>query len=231
MAPQRGALLVGGVGAPPGLDDVAKVAHGLPIVLDTAGSDRIKKDSPPPKAFEPEAADANGAADAPSTPGAALPLEQARAVLVVRLLSIMNGKSGCRLQVAEFLKDLLNFGITPAMPATTTEDAQLLSVLAGTCKAEGLCLSPEAGALQPLQQALVAAGLEAPGLSAAERAVLTSGASASAGIGALVVVAGRQLLAAATAVAALSCEAFGAQVRTGKAAWTVRARVMPSPGG
>lgn len=113
---------MGGIGATPSLDDVVSVARGHQIALDTAGSERIKKESPPPKSFDPEpaaAADAsqqsaaavtesNGAAAAgPSWP-AHLSHKQARAVLFTRLLSLMNGKSGVRLQLADFLKELLN---------------------------------------------------------------------------------------------------------------------------
>lgn len=54
--------------------------------------------------------------------------------------------------------------------------------------------------------------LDPPGISADERTVLESGQSASAGIAALVVAAGRSTVSAATAVAALSSEALQAQV-------------------
>ena len=54
--------------------------------------------------------------------------------------------------------------------------------------------------------------LDPPGISADERTVLESGQSASAGISALVVAAGRSTVSAATAVAALSSEALQAQV-------------------
>ncbi len=57
-----------------------------------------------------------------------------------------------------------------------------------------------------------AALLEAPGISAEERTVLEAGHSASTGIAALVVAAGRSSVSAASAVAALSCEALQAQV-------------------
>jgi len=55
--------------------------------------------------------------------------------------------------------------------------------------------------------------LDPPGISADERAVLEAGQSSSAGIAALVVAASKNVLSAATAIAALSCEALQAQVR------------------
>lgn len=69
------------------------------------------------------------------------------------------------------------------------------------------------GLQQPLSADLEVAGTAVPSLSENERVVMTSGGAASGGLGCLVVLGGRQLLALATAVAALSCEAFGAQVR------------------
>ncbi len=54
--------------------------------------------------------------------------------------------------------------------------------------------------------------LDPPGISEDERLVLTAGHSGSAGIAALAVAAGRSTISAATAVAALSCEALQAQV-------------------
>jgi histidine ammonia-lyase len=51
------------------------------------------------------------------------------------------------------------------------------------------------------------------GISSDERKVLESGQSSSAGVATVVVATGRSTLSAATAVAALTCEALQAQVR------------------
>ena len=200
------AFTVGGIGAQPSLDDVTRVASGFPIALDTAGADRIKRESPPPKAFAAEGDEAGAAAAADA--GDQLPAEQARAVIIARLLSIMNGKSGVRLQVAEFLTQLLNLGIVPCLPASAACDAPVLAAVADACKGLGASTSGQA-----LAAAAAAAGATPPGISAAERVVLQSGAAATAGVGALAVQGGRQALQAAAVVAALSCEAFGAQVK------------------
>jgi hypothetical protein len=191
------ALTVGGLGAAPTLEDVVRVAGGLQVALDTAGADRIKKESPPPKAFELEP-DRETAA----VRGELLANQHARAVVFARLLSIMNGKTGCRLQVVDFLKQLLNSGSALALRAGT--EAELTNALADACK----------GAGEGVDAAMQAAGIDPPpSLSAAERVVLTSGGSATAGIGALAVTWGRGLIDAATAVAALSCEAYGAATK------------------
>eukprot|EP00882_Tetradesmus_deserticola_P020409 GHRQ01022049.1.p1 GENE.GHRQ01022049.1~~GHRQ01022049.1.p1 ORF type:complete len:261 (+),score=74.95 GHRQ01022049.1:176-958(+) len=199
------AYTVGGIGSQPGLDNVVAVARGFPIALDHAGSERIKKESPPPKAFQAE-----GDSKAPAAVAAAsttsLRAEQARAVLITRLLSLMNGKTGVRLQVAEFLKELLNQNVVPALPAA--DDATALDAVADACKGLGRV----AGTSQQLDAALEAAGISPPGISTAERAAVGNGAAASAGVGSLVVVGAKQLLTVVTAIAALSCEAAGAQV-------------------
>ncbi|KAF8060498.1 histidine--tRNA ligase [Scenedesmus sp. PABB004] len=195
---------VGGVGAAPGVDDVARIAlGGQPVALDAAGAERIKRESPPPKAFEPEPE-----SPAPAGGGPALSAQQARAVLATRLMSLMAGKSGVRLAVADFLAALLNAGLPPALPAA--DDASALGALADACKGlGGLAADPA----RPLAAAAAAAGLSPPGLSAAERAAISAGASASAGVASLVIVGTRQLLGAVTAVAALACEAAGAQTK------------------
>lgn len=213
-------LTVGGIGATPSLDDVVSVARGHLIALDTAGSERIKKESPAPKSFQPEPAseqaeqaDSSNSSQGPGP--ACLTHKQARAVLITRLLTLMNGKSGIRLQLADFLKELLNKDILPVLPAA--DDASALTAIADACKGEGSTVAASnsataAAAQQTLAAAAEAAGISTPGISAAERAVLASGASAAAGVGSLVIVSARQLLTAVTAVSALSCEAAGAQV-------------------
>jgi histidine ammonia-lyase len=137
-------------------------------------------------------------------------------VLITRLLTLVNGKSGVRLQLADFLKELLNQDLVPTLPATN--DQSVLSAVANACKGEGSTgtagnAAASAASGQAFAAAAEAAGLSLPGLSTTERAALTSGASAAAGVGSLMIVAGRQLLSAVTAVSALSCEAAGAQVR------------------
>lgn len=116
-------------------------------------------------------------------------------------------------QVCEYLAALLNAGVTPVLPASA-HDSSALRQLADACHSAGLASTPSAAAPAPLADSLAAAGVTAaaPGLSAVERAVVESGAAASAGVAALTVQGARRLVTAATAVAALSVDAVGAQV-------------------
>jgi histidine ammonia-lyase len=125
-----------------------------------------------------------------------MPVEHARAVVVTKLLQLMNGRSGTRLQVAEFLSALLNSGKPPAL-SWEREDGAVLAQLAAACYSE---------------EAAAAAGVEAPKLSPMERTVMQGGAAASAGTGALVALAARRLLSMAQAACVLSMEATGMQV-------------------
>ena len=169
---------IGGVGAAPTVESVASVACGAVMVhIDSAAAERIKKESP--KSIEAVAGADTPAADQ----NVLLSAAQARAAVYARLLSLTNGKTGVRLSVIEWLASLLNGagpdGRTaqplPALPAAT--EAELMRALAAAFPA---------------------------GLSAPEHTVLTSGGSASAGLGALLVTWGHALVGAATAVAALS---------------------------
>jgi histidine ammonia-lyase len=187
---------------------VLAVVHGAEVVLDAAAAQRVKKESPPPKAFQAEAPPAA----APTT--ASPPLldrAQTRTALFFKLLSLINGRSGVRLAVAEALAALLNSSVTPALHAADA-DAASLAALAAFLQGVGAA-GVEADEQLDAPTALAKAGLEGvPGLSTQERAVLTDGQSCAAGTAALCCAAGRQLLAAANAVAALSAEALQADV-------------------
>lgn len=196
------AFAVGGIGAQPTVDDVVKVALGLHVALDPAGADRVKKASPPPKNFQAEQCDAASASD-----GNQLAAVQSRAIIATKLLQLMNGKSGVRVQVAEYLVALLNHGIVPALRAANSDDSTLVQ-LADACHGLGDLASDQPS----FAAALSSASVEAPKLSSAERLMIQGGGAASAGIGALAVQGGKKLLTLATAAAALSYEAVGAQV-------------------
>ena len=86
----------------------------------------------------------------------------------------------------------------------------MLSRIADACHGFG---ATSAAAGPALADALAASGITAPGLSATERVVLSTGsASAAAGAAALAVQGGKKLQTLATATAALSCEVLGVQV-------------------
>ena len=214
--PAHKPFIVGGAGATVLLDDVLRVVGGAEVCVDAAAAERVKKESPPPKAFVAEAPPA----DAPAV-GACLDAAQARAALLYRLLSLVNGRSKVRLVVVEALAAWLNAQLVPTLPAADTDAAALAALAAalsgvGTaCPAACLGGSSCAAGRVPLGDALAGAGLTAPGLSAAERAVLVDGQSVSAGTGAICVQAGKLLLGLANAVAALSAEALQADVSAG----------------
>lgn len=206
-------LPVGGIGAQITVEDVMRVAvFGQPVALDPAGSERVKRASPAPKSFQAEER------PSPASLGdcTALSLPQTRAVVCIKLLQLVQGRSAVRLQVLEFLAAMLNTGVLPQLAASGLKDATVLHQLADACYGEGTAH----GSSQPLAEALRAAS--APDLlqlSGSERIVLESGAACSAGIGALALQGGRILLSLATAAAALSFEAIGAQVCAGVYLW------------
>jgi histidine ammonia-lyase len=191
---QAKAFLIGGIGATPTLEDVAKVAEGsVHVALDPAGAERVKKLSPAPKSFQAADAPAIGSSISDQPPLAA---NLARAALATKLLQLMNGRSGARVQIAEFLVSLLNSPQLPLVLRAGAHDADVLKQIAAACYGEGL----------------PADGFEPPKLSTAEQLVLQGGAAATAGIAAVVVQASKKLLSLAAAGAALSLEALGAQV-------------------
>lgn len=206
---QQHAVICGGAGATTTLEQVVAVAGGAQVALDSAALGRLKKESPAPKAFqaeEPPAAPADGS-------GAALERPQARAALYYKLLALVNGRSGVRPVVAEAIGALLNAGGAPRLPAADS-DAPALAALAALLQGVGAAEAADGSQLSA-SEALAAAGVEAPGLSSAERAVLIDGQGAAAGTAALCVQAGKLLLASANAVAALAAEALQADVSWG----------------
>lgn len=204
MAPPQKTLPVGGAGAGITLEDVTAVASGyVSIVLDTAAVERVKKESPAPKNFT---AEEDGGAPAPAAVVGALDVTQARATLLFKLTTLMNGRSGVRPALTQFLADLLNKGITPRLHADAI-GADSLSGLADACKGLGVTVEGF-----QLGEALTAAGIAHPGLSAAERTVLQAGQSGAGAVAGLVAHGASLTLALATAVAALSCEALQATV-------------------
>ena len=105
----------------------------------------------------------------------------------------------------------MNASLTPRRPAARIAAMLALLGLAATPLASLAAFLQGVGAAEATDgsqlsaaDALAAAGVEAPGLSTAERAVLTDGQGAAAGTAALCVQAGKLLLASANAVAALS---------------------------
>jgi histidine ammonia-lyase len=191
---QPKAYLIGGIGATPTLEDVSKIAEdSMQVALDPAGAERVKKLSPAPKSFQAADAPAIGADNSDQQP---LATHLARAVLATKLLQLMNGRSGVRVLIPEFLTQLLNSPQLPLVLRAGAHDADVLKQIAAACYGQGV----------------QAEGYEPPKLSSAEQLILQGGAAVTAGIAAVVVQASKKLLSLAAAGAALSLEALGAQV-------------------
>jgi histidine ammonia-lyase len=141
-----------------------------------------------------------------AAPGALLSAEATRAVLFVKAGELIRAKAPPRAALLRFLAALLEAGVLPALPASDA-DADALAALADAVCGSGVALVSGGGASAPLAQALAAAGLTPPGLTAAERTAMLAGAAPSVATAALAVARVRKLLPAAEAVSALSCEA------------------------
>ena len=190
----------------PTLEDVLRVVVGHEITLDAAAAQRIKKESPLPKSFQAESAPENGELQSTES----LDHAQTRAALFVKLVTLINGKSKCRLEVLQALASMLNAKLDPLLPIGEV-DGVALRVLANAL--HGVGIAAIKGDVFPIAEAFQQASIEVPGLSADERNVLEDGQSVAAGTGAICVQAGQALVNAATALAALSAEALQADVR------------------
>jgi histidine ammonia-lyase len=126
-------------------------------------------------------------------------------VLFVKAGELIRAKAPPRAALLRFLAALLDAGVLPALPAADA-DADALAALADAVCGSGIALGAGGAANAPLAQALAAAGLTPPGLTAAERAAMLAGAAPSVATAALAVARARKLLPAAEAVSALSCE-------------------------
>ena len=190
------------------LEDVLRVAQGLEVAIDPAASARIKKESPAPKSFEAEPL-LPPSEESPSTTSVAE--LQSRAAIFVKLNSLVNGHSKVRLSVLECLVALLNFGLIPCVPRSST-DEEALQGLVSILKGAG-CLTHGATTTDKIPDALQSMGIQVPHLNTAEREAILAGHSVSAGIGALCIEFAHQLLHTANATAALSAEALQADIR------------------
>lgn len=194
-------VYLGGVGSTLTADDVAAIAAGAAVQLDSAALDRLKKESPPPKSFQPLAQPPEplGVLEHPLSP------QHTRATITLKLLELFQGKSKARPALANFLGDLLN--TLPALQLPAASDAAALRALSRASMGVG---SVDGGTLEA---ALVAAQQQPPGLSAGEAAAIEAGRAPGGGVACCALVASRTTLAAATAVAALAAEALKADVR------------------
>ena len=195
------------IGGPSGVADlvaILQIAQGPAIALDAATSERIKKESPPPKDFKQESA-----SELSITVAQTLSIVESRAAILCRLISIVNGSTKLRPAVVHYLIDILNARVNVQLPDAAT-DSDPLRYLAAA--AAGTEMTVQGNTNTPLSEMLRQQQITAPGLSQQERTILQSGQWVTLGVAAVTVQSARQLMLASTAVAALSAEALQIQV-------------------
>jgi len=141
--------------------------------------------------------------------GSLLPAEIVRAMMLLRARALASGYSGVREEVARRYLELLNQGVTPAVPSRgsvgASGDLAPLAHIGLTVLGEGRVLT--GGGTEPSAEALRRAGLEPLGLEAKEGLALVNGTEGMLAIGLLAMWDARGLLRQADIGAAMSIEA------------------------
>ncbi|MBO1326448.1 aromatic amino acid lyase [Acetobacter sp. TBRC 12305] len=94
--------------------------------------------------------------------GAYLPRRMVRAAMAIRLNTLLTGHAGASLYLATALADLLNAGITPAVPeygSIGCADVGLMSHIGATLLGEGMAFSADGGPALPSATVLARFGL------------------------------------------------------------------------
>ena len=135
-----------------------------------------------------------------------------RAVLLARLNSLLDGAAGASPSVAEYLAQMLNRDLLPAMPGIASIGAGDLVAMAAAAHAligEGEIMG-EGGTRVDAAQALACAGFEPLKLGPKDGLVLCNNAAFSTGIALRAVIEAREIVHALYGVAALSLFGFQA---------------------
>ncbi|MCG3124713.1 MAG: Histidine ammonia-lyase [Phycisphaerales bacterium] len=142
--------------------------------------------------------------------GPLLPVETVRGMMFLLAASLARGKSGARPVIAQTLVEMLNKGVTPAVPETgsvgASGDLAPLAHMALACIGEGHVVT-DTGAVQPAADALRTAGIAALVLEAKEGLAMINGTHLMAAQAALLVADARALMRAAITAAAMSIDA------------------------
>jgi histidine ammonia-lyase len=143
--------------------------------------------------------------------GPALPRDVVRGLMLLRLNSLVRGRSGIRVEVAERLVDLLNRDLVPWIPEQgsvgASGDLAPLAHLALALLGEGAFVGPS-GAPEPAREVLARERIAPLALAEKEGVALLNGTALMASYLALAVADGRELLDAALLAAALSYDAL-----------------------
>ena len=140
--------------------------------------------------------------------GDPLPEDAVRAIMLIRINSLLKGYSGIRLSTVEKLLELLNKGVTPYIPEKGSLGASgdLAPLSHMVLPMLGLGHAYYKGQLLSGQEALDQAGIEKIQLAAKEGLALINGTTVLTGIGALATYDGIQLLKLSDIAGALSME-------------------------
>src|SRR5690606_27417738 len=161
--------------------------------------------------------------------GAPLPIEEVRAITLLRANVLARGHSGVRPVVVDLLLELLNRGVHPVIPERgsvgASGDLAPLSHLALVLMGEGEVFY--GGERLPGAEALRRAGLEPVTLEAKEGLALNTGTQAHTGIGVLALLAAERAVDTAEVAGAMSLEGLRG---TPDAFDELIQRVRPHPG-
>jgi len=161
--------------------------------------------------------------------GAPLPVEEVRAITLLRANVLARGHSGVRSVVVDLLLELLNRGVHPVIPERgsvgASGDLAPLSHLALVLMGEGEAFY--GGERLPGAEALRRAGLEPITLEAKEGLALNNGTQAHTGIGVLALLAAERAVDTADVAGAMSLEGLRG---TPDAFDELIQRVRPHPG-
>jgi histidine ammonia-lyase len=161
--------------------------------------------------------------------GAPLPIEEVRAITLLRANVLARGHSGVRPVVVDLLLELLNRGVHPVIPERgsvgASGDLAPLSHLALVLMGEGEVFY--GGERLPGAEALRRAGLEPVTLEAKEGLALNNGTQAHTGIGVLALLAAERAVDTAEVAGAMSLEGLRG---TPDAFDELIQRVRPHPG-
>ncbi|KXT74382.1 Histidine ammonia-lyase [Streptococcus sp. DD10] len=140
--------------------------------------------------------------------GVPLPEDAVRAIMLIRINSLLKGYSGIRLSTVEKLLELLNKGVVPFIPEKGSLGASgdLAPLAHMVLPMLGLGQAYYKGELLPGREALEKAGIEPIKLAAKEGLALINGTTVLTAIGALTTYDGIQLLKLSDVAGALSME-------------------------
>ena len=144
--------------------------------------------------------------------GAPLSVGETRAMMLLRLNTLVRGYSGVRREVIELLANMLNSRVHPVIPSRgsvgASGDLAPLAHMASVMMGEGYAFAA-GGEVVPGAEALRTAGLSAISLKEKEGLALINGTQFMTGLGALAVHDAGRLLEQAITVFAMSLEALG----------------------